>query len=309
MVGLYWTYENLCEFIPILGCNSSSPIEAVDLNPLIQQLLTTHSGSTIFGVGGHSVLLSITEDIAAKVSLKRDGQHVRHEQSIFELLNQAPCPYIMHSFLCAPDITYMQLFKNGTLYERMSMIGKPRHVLQWMLQLSEAVACLESLGYTHGDLNPRNILLDNQDQLRLVDFDHAVKTGDDLDVGYEPYVRAIKAGQQIGGGTYGKAGPITEQFALGSIFWYMSRGTELYAELDGPDKVGRLIEGEFPIVNRENPIDGLICDCWHGEFGSIAELSARIRQVVVFDKKFQESKMVCEQHHNLLLGKMSCFSN
>ncbi|PGH14675.1 serine/threonine protein kinase, partial [Polytolypa hystricis UAMH7299] len=254
------TYKNLCEFIPILGCNSSSPIKAVDLNPLIQQLLTTHSGSTIFGVGGHSVLLSITEDIAAKVSLKPSGKHVRHEQSIFKLLDQVPCPYIIHSFLCAPNITYMPLFKNGTLYERMSMDDKPRPVLQWMLQLSEAVACLESLGYAHGELNPRNILLDNQDQLRLVDFDHALKIGDDLDVGYEPYVRASKAAQQISGGTYGKAGPITEQFALGLIFWYMSRGTELYAELDGPDKVDRLIEGELPVVNLENPIDGIIFD-------------------------------------------------
>ncbi|KLJ05390.1 hypothetical protein EMPG_11137 [Blastomyces silverae] len=303
MVGLCWTYETLCRLTPILSRNAGSPIEPEDLNPIIQHLLTTCPGSTIFGVGGRSVVLSITEDIAAKVSFKRDGENLRHEQSIFELLNQAPCPYILHPFLCVPDVTYMQLFKNGTLYERVSMIDKPRPVLQWMLQLSEAVACLESVGYAHGDLNPRNILLDNQDQLKLIDLDFALKIGDGLEVGMEPYVHAYKVGQLIGGGTYGIAGPVTEQFALGSIFWYMSRGTELYAELDGVDQVDRLIEGEFPVLDRDSPIDGIIFDCWHGQFESIAQLSARVRQIFVFDRKFEESKVACEQRHKVLIGE------
>lgn len=46
------------------------------------------------------------------------------------------------------------------------------------------------------------------------------KSETDLNVGYKPYVRAGKSGQLVGGGTYAKAGPVTEQFALGSIFWY-----------------------------------------------------------------------------------------
>lgn len=67
----------------------------------------------------------------------------------------------------------------------------------------------------HGDINPRNILV-SKDQLKLVDFDHSLKIGDDLDVSYEPYVRSRKRGQI--GVDYGVAGPITEQFALGSVF-------------------------------------------------------------------------------------------
>jgi serine/threonine protein kinase len=85
----------------------------------------------------------------------------------------------------------------------------------------DVVACIESLGYAHSDINPRNILLDDEDQLKLVDFDHAHKIDDDLEVGYEPYVRFYRRGM-ANGGIYGIAGLITEQFALRSIFWYIT---------------------------------------------------------------------------------------
>jgi hypothetical protein len=81
-----------------------------------------------------------------------------------------------------------------------------------MLQLSEAAACLEAHELAHGDINPGNILF-NQDQPKLVDSDHALQIGDDLDVGYVPYVRSRKRGEP--GGDHGVARPITVQFALG----------------------------------------------------------------------------------------------
>jgi len=37
------------------------------------------------------------------------------------------------------------------------------------------------------------------------------------------------------GEDYGVAGPITEQLALGSIFWFIARGMELYPELEGSE--------------------------------------------------------------------------
>lgn len=64
----------------------------------------------------------------------------------------------------------------------MTMVNKPSYILSWMQQLSEAGECIESLGYAHGDRNPRNILLDDEDRLKLVDFDHARKIGDNLEV-------------------------------------------------------------------------------------------------------------------------------
>ncbi|RDL35157.1 uncharacterized protein BP5553_07088 [Venustampulla echinocandica] len=199
MTRLSWTYETLREFIPSFTRHSSSPTSAADLNPIIEQLLTVFPGSSIFGIDGCSVLLSISEDIAAKVSLKPGGPYLRHE--------------------------------NGTLYQRMTIVIKPRAILRWIQQLADVVACVESLGYAHGDINPRNILFDNDDQLKLIDFDHALEIGADLEVGDAPYVRAQKIGSK--GGTFGVVGPATEQFALGSDFWYLTRETELYTEFEG----------------------------------------------------------------------------
>jgi serine/threonine protein kinase len=151
---------------------------------------------------------------------------------MFELLDRTLSLHIVQTYLRCPDITFIEYLRGRTLYERMSMVNTSRPVFQWMQQLSQAAACLESHGYVHGDINPRNIIFSN-DQLKLVNFDHSLKIGENLDVGYEPYVRSRKKGQI--GGDYSVARPITEQFALGLVFWFMIRGTELYYELEGSE--------------------------------------------------------------------------
>ncbi|EGD88177.2 serine/threonine protein kinase [Trichophyton rubrum D6] len=186
MPGLNFTYEYFCDFVPVLSRDSSSPTNTSNLNPLIHRVLTHYTGSTIYGVGGHSVFISISEDLALKVSYRAGGEHIRHEQSIFKLLQAEPCPYIAHSYFSAPDIIFMELVKNGTLYDRMGQKDKPRLIIKWMQQLCEAAVALENIGYAHGDINPRNILFDDQENVRLVDFDHALKVGEKVEVGEEP---------------------------------------------------------------------------------------------------------------------------
>jgi hypothetical protein len=85
--------------------------------------------------------------------------------------------------------------------------------------------------------------LDDKDQIKLTDFDHALEIGGDLDVGDTPYVRAQKVGSK--GGMFGVAGAATEQFALGSVFWYITRETGLHADPEGSEQVNRLIHGQF----------------------------------------------------------------
>ena len=288
MTELNWSYTQFCEFIPIFTRNSSSPTQVTDLNPIIKKLLTSCHGSSIFSVGGHSVLLQIADGIVAKVSLRTGGRHLSHEQAILDLFDQMPSPHVVQSFLRVLDITFMQLLNNGTLYQRMNMVNRPRPILLWMQQLSGAVAYLESFDIAHGDINPRNILFDDEDQLRLVDFDHALKFGDKLDVGYEPYVRALKLEET--GGTYGIAGPATEQLAMGSIFWYMTRGKQLYAELEGPEQVDRLINRVFPDTDPQDPVDSTITGCWFGKFERTRDLLKHIQLIAKSDATYQTNK-------------------
>ncbi|KID93770.1 protein kinase domain-containing protein, partial [Metarhizium majus ARSEF 297] len=203
---------------------------------------------------------------------------------------------------------FLEGLSHGTLRDRISIISQvPRPVLQWMLQLSSAVACVENLGYAHGDINPQNVLVDDNDQLKLIDFDHALPIGDRLDVGYEPYIRQYRVGTKDKGGTFSVAGPTTEQYALGSMFWFMSRGTKLYSELEGPDQVERLMDDIFPEVNSEDPVDKIIDNCWHGRYNRVADLLEEVEGTVGSTTKEQklvdgneevEKRRICEEYYN-----------
>lgn len=293
MAGLRWTCEELVQYVDR------------SLNPIIRQLLTICPGSHVFGIGGHSVVLCISRDIAAKVSLNPGDKRLRHEQDIFELLHDSECAHLVQCFFSGADVTFLELLANGTLHDRMS-IDKPRPILHWMLQLSSAAACLEALGYAHGDINPQNILLDAFDQVKLIDFDHSPEVGDALDVGYEPYVRQHR---EVVGGVYGVAGPVTEQFALGSVFWYMTRGSELYSELEGSDQVDRLLDGNVPATDPRDPIDGIIGNCLNGCYVRVADLVEDIRNVLGIETQSQQTvsssqrcdrMRVCEKYYSLI---------
>ncbi|OBT89427.1 hypothetical protein VE02_02089 [Pseudogymnoascus sp. 03VT05] len=83
--------------------------------------------------------------------------------------------------------------------------------MTWMNDLSHGVAFLESLGFAHGDLRPENILLD-RGRLKLADFDLLGSEGG------------------INKGTAGNLGPRTEQFALGSLYYLINYGFEVYGD-------------------------------------------------------------------------------
>jgi serine/threonine protein kinase len=299
MAGLRWSYEQLVQYF------DQSPYKPGDLNPLIKQMLMTCPGSSIFSIGGHAVILWVSPSIVAKVSLKPGDERLRHEQEILELLDRSECSQIIRSLFRGDGVSFLELIANGTLRDRMSL-DKPRPISQWMLQLSSAVACLEALGYAHGDINPQNILLDAYDEVKLIDFDHSPKIGDALDVGYEPYVRQHR---ETIGGLYGIAGPVTEQFALGSVFWYMIRGSELYAELEGPDQVDRLLDGKFPTTDAQIPTDKIIGNCWRGYYLRIAELVDDIRNSIGVEiqkrdpislHEKSERRSLCEHYYSLI---------
>ncbi|KAM5478553.1 hypothetical protein McanCB56680_006244 [Microsporum canis] len=104
--------------------------------------------------------------------------------------------------------------------------------------------------------------------LKLIDIDHALKLGDNLEVGDYPYFRP---GNAESGSTFGITSTDTEQFALGSIFWYMVQGTELWMGLYGLDLVDRLITRTYPEMDLEDLVNQIISGCWKGKFKSIAE--------------------------------------
>ncbi|EGD85680.1 hypothetical protein H113_06647 [Trichophyton rubrum MR1459] len=238
--GPNFSYQTFCHYLPRTTGASSSPTDAENINPQIKRILGCYPDSTIYGAGGHSALLSISDSSCISSSWN---------------------------------------FTRTVLHERLNSNKAPRPpVLQWMQQLLEAVACLEALGYAHGDINPRNIMVTEDDHLRLIDFDHSLKLGEDLEVGDYPHVRPISMAENTAqpGGTFSVASAATELFALGSIFWYMVRGTELWAGVQGLDLVDRLTARTCPEMDLEDPVNRIIRECWTGRFGSVAALAASL---------------------------------
>lgn len=78
MAGLRWTYDQLVQYL-----EQQRPEFTGSLNPMIRNFLLTCPYSSVFGLGGHSVVLYISPGVAAKVSLRAGDDRLRHEQHMF----------------------------------------------------------------------------------------------------------------------------------------------------------------------------------------------------------------------------------
>jgi len=206
-----------------------------------------------------------------------------------------PCPNIVQSFLRLPEGIFMPRYEGGSLEQRLlahqvrSIPGHRGQVLKvtkneptvlierWMSELSGAIAWLEALGYVHGDLAPRNLLLDKDDHLKLVDFENLAVIGTESDGNQCPYARVLgpEAGSQRG--SYGLYGAQTEQFAIGSIAYFMTRGYEPYENENfgsdhGPVVVEKFQFRQFPVL-RDGNSDKIIRQCWWGEYARVKDLA------------------------------------
>ncbi|BDD61355.1 hypothetical protein MAP00_006402 [Monascus purpureus] len=115
-----------------------------------------------------------------------------------------------------------------------------------------------------------------------------------------------------GGGTRGIAGPETEQFVLGSIIRYITRGYELYHDLDGPARVNRLCDSHFPDMQSDDPIDNIIYNCWFIKFEIMAGLLQEVQTLAakhgisddtrsISATEYLSKKELCNRCYTLLL--------
>lgn len=158
-----------------------------------------------------------------------------------------------------------------------------------MNDLAQAVAFLESLNLAHGDLRPENILLD-RDRLKLSDFDCTAELGTYFDACMAPCGRLLNSDETDQGdpGSPGFLGPRTEQFALGSIFYLINYGFEVYEDRyltenpkDHGHKVVDLLQNkQFPNLNGDSMIDEIIKKCWYNKYATIAELATEMKTLL-----------------------------
>lgn len=264
------------------------------------KLCTVSCTMKLLSRGGIGTVCQVNDVVAVKIA--REGEEPDHakEQVILSTLELCtPCPYLVQSFFRVPQITFLELLPNGDLASllRQSQTLDPRtqRVLavkgtpqleltcQWMRELCCGAEWLEKIGLAHCDIRPANILLGFKSHAKLADFDCSIKVGENLDCGTEPFARLLgeEAGQECG--TYGKAGPRTETFAIGSVFYSLMRGhdpyeNEWFGKHHGRTLVAKFQNMQFPPTTK-SVIDTIIRSCWSGNFVSVKCLLDKIMQL------------------------------
>lgn len=207
------------------------------------------------------------------------AEKAAHEQEMYRILMKNPHPHILRAILLVPGAIFMERMA-GTLHDRIKepLHGRPpppdEHERRWILQLSSAVAWLETLGLAHGDLRPRNVLLTADDDIRLADFDVTRRFGEEV------YTVCAPFGKYTPGREFPIAGPDTEQFALASCIYNIRFGKEPLAEIDGPEMVKMLRRFELPPTPDDGELGQLLADCWRGKFESIAAVDEKLRTLL-----------------------------
>jgi atypical protein kinase C zeta type len=247
--------------------------------------------------GAVGIVFQISDRIVLKHARTSANDRIKQEHRVFDILETAaPCPHIIRSFLRLPDVNFLENAAGGNLearlrarqtrfehdfvkvdsYESASLVSR------WMTELTSAAAWLETLGLAHGDIRPSNLLLDAEDHLKLADFDCAATIGEhELEAGAPPYARLQGPESGEDKGTFGLIGPRTEQFAIGSVFYFLIRGHEPYEEsqIPGHDLVALLQSKQFPATETNDKKECIVRRCWHGEFASIQLLATEVGSI------------------------------
>lgn len=259
-------------------------------------ILERHDG---VGCTAKAIVYKVSPTIVVKKTrsdpYERDG--FARELEFYRCLAQRPdrCSAIVECFLALPEhlfLSYCDLNRIEIRYReyqereqradgfrgrliRVKHYESPALIARWTQQIASALEYVEKMGFCHNDLAPRNCLLDHNLDLRLCDFDRVTTIGQFLEGVFAPWARQLVAGPLQG--TYGLCCARTEQFALGSLVYFLVYSKEPYEELNfakqDPGELRRRFgHMEFPELERQgvDVFNEFISACWHNVYPTMA---------------------------------------
>ncbi|ERS97075.1 hypothetical protein HMPREF1624_06404 [Sporothrix schenckii ATCC 58251] len=174
-----------------------------------------------------------------------------------------PHPNIIQSVLSTSDGFFLPLMKESLhdVLDRNEVIPDD-DAARWLVQIASATAWLEGMDHFHGDLRPPNILLDAGSHVKLCDFGNMAARGTKNYGATLPYYKLYPA----------KAGPASEQYAIGSIMYAVFSGKELLHDVDDyQTKEKMLKDGQLPPVNHLR-VEHVMRACWEARYDTLEQV-------------------------------------
>jgi len=239
--------------------------------PLGVKGIITIGGSCWIGEVDDSTVLKYPHDSKDEAEAKR----LHTEYKILSLLGQHPRIIGLKSF--TDDGLYLERATNGDLFKYLA--NHPTTAVQrrliWCRQAAEAIAYVHSKRILHCDLRHRNLLLDENLDLKLADFQgrHLSADGEVLLNGLAGEPCKFSCPRDL----TDHADIKTDLFALGSTIYFIMMGHDVFPEAEdtGDDESEEEVRRCFRAGRY--PQDSHLCSaitvgCWRQEYNSADEV-------------------------------------
>ena len=189
-------------------------------------------------------------------------------------------------------IGFKGLTKDGLLLERAPFESISEYLknnnpdlqrrLEWVCQVTEALAIVHKKRVLHRDISANNLLLDAELNIKLSNFQGRLLAPDGEIQEDGLSVENTKSFMPRANSNH--ADWKTEIFALGSAFYYIMKGHEPYPELNSDHDEERIAErftsGQFSEIECSS-MNRVIHKCWAGKYDSVDAVLRDLRHVRV----------------------------
>ncbi|MBQ7503387.1 protein kinase [bacterium] len=165
---------------------------------------------------------SVCEDPVSLARFVREAKAVAKVDhpgvvQIYDILD-SPCNFIAMEYLQGKNLADLIAEYNGPM--------PVEKAIKYSMQIADILAAIHRAGIVHRDLKPQNLLVDNEDKVRLMDFGIVKIVGSDVNLttagtvlGTPKYISPEQLDSDIG-----EVSPLSDLYALGLILYEMLTG-------------------------------------------------------------------------------------